>query len=64
MSDNKKAMSVPEDQLVKFLCYIIIFGVLMGIREEFHSIWVRALVAACAGAVLGALLSRPKRWRQ
>jgi len=36
----------------------VIFGILMGARAEFHSIWVRAAVAGCAFIVLGFSLLR------
>lgn len=40
-------------QIIKLVVGIVIFGVLMGIRTEFEQVWMRALVAACAGGVLG-----------
>jgi hypothetical protein len=32
---------------------VIVFAVLMGVRPEFSSIWVRAALAGCAGGALG-----------
>ena len=32
---------------------ILVFGVLMGLRSEFPSIWARAAVAACAFIAIG-----------
>jgi hypothetical protein len=51
-------------QIAQFVFGIILFGVLMGIREEFASIWIRMLVAGCAGAVLGILLLPVRRFRR
>ena len=55
MSDDQKqeAPKVPPAQIARFICGIILFGVLMGSRTEFHLFWMRALVAGCAGAALG-----------
>ena len=35
---------------------LVVFGVLMGARDEFHSFWIRALLAGCAFAVLGGTI--------
>lgn len=40
---------------------IIVFGLLMGAREAFHSGWARAAVAGCAFAVLTLALACPRR---
>jgi hypothetical protein len=46
MSDEKQeSPKVPPAQIASFICGIILFGVLMGMRGEFASFWVRALVA-------------------
>ncbi len=37
-----------------FITAIIVFSFLMAVREEFHSIWVRAGVAGLAAAILAA----------
>ena len=34
----------------------ILFGLLMSLREEFHLVWIRALIAGLAGLVLGLLI--------
>ena len=49
--DNPLRMS--SGQIIKLVVGIVVFGVLMGIRTEFEQVWMRALVAACAGGVLG-----------
>jgi len=41
-----------------FVVSIIVFGILMGARTEFHSAWARAAVAGCAFVVLFLPLSR------
>ncbi len=38
---------------------IVLFGVLMGLRTELHSLWLRMLVAGSAGVVL-VILARPR----
>lgn len=47
---------------------IVVFGVLMGLRPEFESIWIRSLAAGIAFAVLascviplGKQVTRPPR---
>ena len=37
---------------------VLLFGVLMAFRSEFQSIWLRALVAGVAGAVLYTAVQR------
>ena len=41
----------------------IAFGLLMGIRPEFHSMWSRAAIAGCAFGIWGVSLSRFRRGR-
>lgn len=55
MSEDQKqeAPKFQPAQIARFICGIVLFGVLMGMRGEFDLFWVRALVAGCAGAVLG-----------
>jgi hypothetical protein len=36
---------------------ILAFGLLMGAREDFHSFWIRALLAGCAFAILAGTIS-------
>lgn len=42
-----------SSQIIKLIVGIVFFGVLMDIRTEFEQVWLRALVAACAGGILG-----------
>ena len=66
MSDdqNQEAPKVPPAQIVRFIFGIILFGVLMGMRGEFDSIWVRMLIAVCAGAVLGICVLPLRKYRR
>ena len=63
MDEEQKAKPPPMsgDRITRFVFGVILFGILMGIRGEFHSIWVRVLVGACAGAVLGIFVLPFKR---
>jgi uncharacterized membrane protein YeaQ/YmgE (transglycosylase-associated protein family) len=66
MSENPKqeAPRVPPAQIARFIIGIIVFGVLMGMRGEFQSFWVRALVAGCAGAVLAIFVLPLRKYRR
>ncbi len=66
MSDDQKqeAPKVPPAQIARFICGIILFGVLMGMRVEFTSVWVRMLIAGCAGAVLGIFVLPLRKYRR
>ncbi len=61
---NQEAPKVPPAQIARFICGIILFGVLMGVRTEFHSFWMRALVAGCAGAALGIFVLPLRKYRR
>jgi hypothetical protein len=54
MSDDPKPETPKRTgpEMGRVIFGILVFGVLMGIRGEFASLWIRMLVAACAGAVL------------
>jgi hypothetical protein len=41
--------------LIMVVCTLA-FAFLMAFRDEFHNVWGRAAVAACAGAVVGSML--------
>ena len=43
-------------RITAILAGCIFFGVAMGFRESFDSIWIRAAIAAVAGAVLGGTI--------
>ncbi len=51
------------EQIAQLIFGIVLFGVLMGLRTEFQSLWLRMLVAGCAGAVL-AIFVLPLRRRK
>ena len=65
MSDDQKQEppKVPAGQIARFIIGIILFGVLMGLREDFHSVWIRMLVAGCAGAILGVFVLPLRKYR-
>ncbi len=48
-----KPSGLSPGQIFKLVLGIVVFGVLMGVRMELQQVWLRALVAAGAGAVLG-----------
>ena len=66
MSDDKKpeAPKLTAAEIAQFVFGIILFGVLMGIRGEFDSVWVRILIAACAGAVLAIFVLPLRKYRR
>lgn len=48
--------------IARLVLGVVLFGILMGIRPEFPSVWARALVAGCAGGVLAlAIVPTEKR---
>lgn len=65
MSDDQKqeAPKVPLVQIARLLIGIILFGGLMGLREEFDSIWIRMIVAGCAGGVLALFVLPLRKYR-
>jgi hypothetical protein len=62
--DNKESPKVPGSQIIRLFVGIILFGVLMGLRDEFHSIWLRALIAGCAGAAIGIFVLPLRKYRR
>ena len=54
MSDDQKQQSprLNGAQIARFILGIILYLVLMGLREEFASVWARALAAGCAFTIL------------
>lgn len=42
----------------------VLFGILMAIRYELSSMWLRALCAGCAGGVLGLMIFMTFRLRR
>ncbi len=48
-----KPSGLSSGQIFKLVLGIVVFGVLMGVRMELQQVWMRALVAGCAGAALG-----------
>ena len=54
MNENPsgKRLRMSGPQILRFIVGVVCFGILMGIRQEFSSMWVRAIVAGCTGAIL------------
>jgi hypothetical protein len=51
--------------MIRVGLYIIAYGVLMGLRNEFEQPWTRNVFVGCAGAVMGMLLYKSQKyWRQ
>ena len=46
------------------ICGCVIFGILMSVRTELESQWLRAFVAACAAFVLGMAITQSKKFRE
>jgi hypothetical protein len=65
MSDETKPKppGLSSGQILKLVMGILVFGALMGIRPAFEQMWLRTLVAACAGGVLGWALLQARRRR-
>jgi uncharacterized protein (DUF983 family) len=40
---------------------IVVFGLLIALRAQFDQMWLRVVVVACAGAVLGWVLIQARR---
>jgi hypothetical protein len=61
---NEERPRLTRAQIAQFVVGVILFGVLMGIRGEFDSIWIRMLVAACAGAIFGIFVLPLRKFRR
>jgi hypothetical protein len=61
MSNETKRQSWLQANGVRLILSAVVFGGLMELREEIHSVWLRMLVAAVAGGVLGLLFLRLKK---
>ena len=57
----EKPPGLSSRQILKLVLGIVVFGVLMGVRPEFEQMWLRALVAACAGGVLAWALLQARK---
>ena len=60
-NEKDKAETVSAAHIVRFVISVVAFGVLMGARSEFSSIWTRSLVAGIAGAILGSSVLAMRR---
>lgn len=54
MDTNERAKTgrVSVARVVRFVVGVVVFGVLMGMRTNFQSLWTRSFVAGCAAAFL------------
>lgn len=57
MSDKIKSHPGKPARLIRLILGIVAFGVLMGVREEFESLWQRTLIAASAFMIFGFCVS-------
>lgn len=55
--------TTPTRRKLPLVIGIIIFGILMGVREDFATRWQRALVAATAAVVLGVSIAQYRKAR-
>lgn len=58
-----KPASLSSRHIVNIVLGILAFGLLMAIRAEMHSHWLRIACAGLAGAALGFSLVSIRRWR-
>ncbi|MES2660342.1 MAG: hypothetical protein V4689_17090 [Verrucomicrobiota bacterium] len=56
-----KSSRLTTGRLGVLVAGILLFGVLMGIRNEFHSMWLRAMLAGCAAVILLVSILRTKK---
>jgi hypothetical protein len=53
---KNKPEHISGRQVAILVSGVLIFGLLMALRADMHSVWLRILCAGCAGAVLGLSL--------
>ena len=61
--EKKSPASFTGGQVVLMVAGIAVFALLMGIRQEFESMWIRAAVAAGAFMILGMTVAVVRRIR-
>ena len=64
INEKEKTEPVTTDRVVRFVIGVVVFGVLMGMRPDFESRWVRSLVAGIAAAVLAICILPMRRRKQ
>ena len=54
MRDDRadKPSRLSSGQILNLVTGVVACGILLGIRTEFEQVWLRALVAVCAGGAL------------
>lgn len=63
MNPSATASTPRSRRLLPLVIGIMVFGFVMGCREEFEERWQRALVAAAAAMVLGLSISNYRKTR-
>ena len=58
MSDKPKQKSWLEENGLRLIVIAVVFGGLMELRDEMHSVWLRMLLAAVAGGFIGLIFHR------
>jgi hypothetical protein len=56
-----RRQSLSKVQIVGVVAGVLAFGILMEVRSELEQLWMRALVAACAGGALGWALLQVRK---
>lgn len=63
VNDNPNAALNRRGTIAIIVVSVIVFGVLMGIREWFEPPWLRVAIAGCAGAFFGVALMQSMKFR-
>ncbi len=63
MNPSTTASTSKSRRLLTLIIGIMVFGLMMGCREEFEERWGRSLMAAAAGLVLGLSISNYRKTR-
>ena len=64
MSDETMGSNGRTGRLICLILGIVIFGVLMGVRDDLEFRWQRSVAAACAFIVLGSCVLRFREARK
>jgi uncharacterized protein (DUF983 family) len=63
-NEKERSQSLSPARVVRFVVGVVVFALLMGMRSEFESHWVRSLVAGIAGGVFAICILPMRRRRQ
>ena len=50
--------------VVRVGVYCVVFGILMGLRNEFEQNWMKDVIAGCAFVFLGLAVYEGQMWRR